>query len=78
MSVPHRPAVVIHNSRASWTPRVTRDGTYLFTVAFAFSEAPESLGYGDLREMVVTTTGARVTRANRVEKGSNQRWTLTV
>lgn len=44
----------------------------MFTVVLAFSEAPEPLGYADLRDMVVTTAGARVTKANRVEKGSNQ------
>ena len=50
-----------------------------FTFELAFSESPE-LSYRVLKDAdgAIAVTGGRVTRAPRIEQGSNQRWRITV
>ena len=54
-------------------------GQTAFTFELRFSEAPkEGFSYKTLRDHAFTVTGGSVTRAVRMEKGNNIRWTIHV
>ena len=55
------------------------DGQTAFTFELQFSEAPKKgFSYKALRDHAFTFTRGSVTRAVRVEKGDNIRWTIHV
>ena len=57
----------------------SHDGQTSFTFELRFSEAPKKgFSYKTLRDHAFTVTGGSVTRAVRVEKGNNIRWTIHV
>ena len=57
----------------------SHDGQTAFTFELQFSEAPKKgFSYKTLRDHAFTVTGGSVTRAVRVEKGNNIRWTIHV
>ena len=55
----------------------SHDGQTAFTFELRFSEQ-FSLGYKTLRDHAFTVSGGEVTKARRLEKGSNVRWEITV
>ena len=57
----------------------SHDGQTAFTFELRFSEAPKKgFSYKTLRDYAFTVTGGSVTRAVRMEKGNNIRWTIHV
>ena len=57
----------------------SHDGQTTFTFELQFSEAPKKgFSYKTLRDYAFTVTGGSVTRAVRMEKGNNIRWTIHV
>ena len=57
----------------------SHDGQTAFTFELRFSEAPKKgFSYKTLRDHAFTVTGGSVTRAVRMEKGNNIRWTIHV
>ena len=55
------------------------DGETVFTFELRFSEEPRSgFSFKTLRDHAFTVTGGEVTRAKRLEQGSNLRWTIHV
>ena len=55
----------------------SHDGESAFTFELRFSEEPK-LGYKRLRDHAFTVTGGTVKKAERLEKGSNTGWRITV
>ena len=55
----------------------SHDGEKVFTFELRFSEEPK-LGYKRLRDHAFTVTGGTVKKAERLEKGSNTGWRVTV
>ena len=55
----------------------SHDGENAFTFELRFSEEPR-LGYKKLRDHAFTVTGGTVKKAERLEKGSNTGWRITV
>ena len=55
----------------------SHDGQTAFTFELRFSEEVK-LSYKTLRDHVLTVTGGTVTKAKRLEQGSNIRWRITV
>ena len=55
----------------------THDGSSEFTFELRFSEEVK-LSYKTLRDQSFTVTGGTVTRAQRLEQGSNILWLITV
>ena len=53
------------------------DGSTEFTFALAFSENVKA-GYERIRDDAFTISGGDITRAQRLEQGSNRYWTITV
>ena len=55
----------------------SHDGSTEFTFALAFSENVKA-GYERIRDDAFTISGGDITRAQRLEQGSNRYWTITV
>ena len=62
--------------RASWTPPASHSGA-AFTFELTFNK-PIRLSYKHLRDTIIGATGATVTRANRIDRPSNQRWNISI
>ena len=54
------------------------DGVNAFSFELRFSEEPAPLSYRTVRDHLLETSGATVTRARRMVAGSDQRWEVTV
>ena len=61
---------------ASWSPPSSHDGTE-FTFRLSFSK-PVGLSYRTLRDVILEEDGGTVSKARRVQRGSNQNWDITV
>ena len=70
------PAPTVLTARFPDTPS-SHDGQTAFTFELRFSEELE-LSYKTLRDHAFTVTGGAVTKARRLEQGSNIRWEITV
>ena len=61
---------------AAWTPPRTHNGTrFAFTLSFS---KPVNLSYKNLRDEILHTTSATVSKAKRTAKDDNQHWNITI